>query len=117
MRLRYDPFQPRDPRTDTLGVLVPALVLAGLGLICVYSFGGAHVVRQAVWAAVGVAACLGVSRVPMETMRRAAGPLLGGAVLLLLVAHSRPWCIGSRPLRSAWRLSDQRVHRTVRDRG
>lgn len=83
---RADPFRPRDLRADTLGVLVPALVLTGLGIICVYSFGGAHVVRQALWAALGVGACIAVSRLPIETLRRAAQPLLAVVIVLLVVA-------------------------------
>ncbi|MHC4577968.1 MAG: FtsW/RodA/SpoVE family cell cycle protein [Planctomycetota bacterium] len=86
MNARFDLFRPRDPRADALGVLVPALVLTGLGLVCVFSFGGAHVVRQAVWAAVGVAVCIAVSRVPLPALRRAAGPLLAAAAVLLVVA-------------------------------
>jgi len=86
LRIGVDPLRPRDLRADTLGVLVPALVLTGLGLICVYSFGGAHVVRQAIWAALGVAACIGVSRLPIETVRRGAGPLLAVVVVLLAAA-------------------------------
>jgi cell division protein FtsW len=67
-------------------VLVPALVLTGLGLICVFSFGGAQVLRQAVWAACGVAACVFVSRIPLEKLRRAAVPALVAVCLCLLAA-------------------------------
>jgi len=83
---RIDPFRPRGGAADALAVLVPALVLTGLGLICVYSFGGQHVIRQAVWAALGVAACIAVSRIPLDVLRRTGPALLAGAGLLLLLA-------------------------------
>lgn len=86
MRPSLDPFLPRDPRTDAMGVFVSALVLTGLGLICVYSFGGEHVLRQAAWAVVGIASAVAASRVPLPALRRASGPLLVGCGLLLLAA-------------------------------
>jgi cell division protein FtsW len=94
---RVDPFRPRELRADTLGVLVPALVLTGLGIICVFSFGGTHVVRQAVWAALGVGACIAVSRLPTETVRRAAEWLLAAVIVLLAAALLlAPWVAGTK---------------------
>jgi cell division protein FtsW len=86
MRLRFDPFRPRDPRADAMGVFVPALVLTGLGLVCVYSFGGSQVWRQAIWAVIAIAVALAVSRIPLDRLRRAAVPLLAVCGLLLLYA-------------------------------
>ena len=86
MRLRFDPFRPRDPQADAMGVFVPALVLTGLGLVCVYSFGGTSLWRQAVWAVIAIGCALVVSRVPLERLRRAAVPLLAVCGVLLLYA-------------------------------
>ena len=86
MKRLPDIFRPRAPAADAMGVLVPALVLTGLGLICVFSFGGAQVLRQAVWAACGVAACVAVSRIPLDALRRVAVPALVGVCLFLLAA-------------------------------
>lgn len=86
MTLRLDPFRPRDARSDAMGAFVCALLLTGLGLVCVYSFGGRHVLRQALWAIVGVAACLAVSRVPPERLRRLAAPAAVATGALLVAA-------------------------------
>lgn len=86
MKLRLRPFAPRDPEGDALGVFVPALLLVGLGLICVFSFGASHLYRQATWALVGMLLCLAVSRIPLPLVRRAALPLLAGTAALLLCA-------------------------------
>ena len=79
-------FQPRDLRSDALGAFVPAVVLTGLGLICVFSFGAEHFARQAAWALLGVGACLLVARVPLEALRRCALPALAAAAALLAAA-------------------------------
>jgi len=79
-------FQPRDPRADALGAFVPALVLTGLGLICVFSFGAEHFTRQAAWAVLGVGGCLLVARIPPDALRRCALPALGTAAALLAAA-------------------------------
>jgi cell division protein FtsW len=94
-------FRPRDPRADAMGVFVPALVLTGIGLVCGYSFAGAAVLRQALWAIIAIVVSLFVSRVPLETMRRFAGPVLaavGGLLLFALlfaplVANTRRWIV------------------------
>jgi cell division protein FtsW len=86
VKFRFDPFRPRDPHADAMGVFVPALVLTGLGLVCVYSFAGEMVWRQAAWAVIAIGAALAVSRVPMESLRRAAVPTLGATILLLAAA-------------------------------
>ncbi|HEX5138127.1 MAG TPA: FtsW/RodA/SpoVE family cell cycle protein [Planctomycetota bacterium] len=86
MKVALDIFRPRTPEADALGAFVAALVLTGLGLICVYSFGGEQVVRQAIWAALAVAASIAVSRVPLATLRRAAIPALGASAVLLALA-------------------------------
>ncbi|MDH3591407.1 MAG: FtsW/RodA/SpoVE family cell cycle protein [Planctomycetota bacterium] len=101
MRRTLDLFRPRDPATDAMAALIAALVLTGLGIICVYSFGGAHVVRQAVWAVLGVFVCIGISRVPTRLLRKAAGPALIAAGLLLLgallfaprIENTRRWLV------------------------
>ena len=54
--MKFDLFKPRDPHTDAMGVFVPALVLTGMGLVCAYSFAGTAVLRQAVWAIIGIVA-------------------------------------------------------------
>jgi len=96
VRLR-DPFQPRGGQADALGVLLPALVLTGLGLICVYSFGGTQVIRQALWAALAVACCVLVSRVPLARLRQLAVPgLLATGVLLLVALLFAPEVEGTR---------------------
>jgi len=82
----FDIFRPREPHADAMGVFVPAMVLTGLGLVCVYSFGDEHIMRQAVWALLGIAACIAVSRIPLQTLRRAAVPTLCVCAVLLLVA-------------------------------
>ena len=85
---RFDPFRPRAPETDSMNVFVAALLLTGLGLICVYSFGPGEIGRQGVWAALGIAACLAVSRLPLERIRRADAALLifvGGMLLFALL--------------------------------
>jgi cell division protein FtsW len=69
-----------------MGLFVCALLLTGLGLVCVYSFGGKHVLRQALWAILGVAASIAVSRVPPERLRRLTGPLAVATGLLLVAA-------------------------------
>jgi cell division protein FtsW len=84
--MRFDLFRPRDPHQDAMGVFVPALVLTGTGLICGYSFAGEAVLRQAVWAALGILVCLGVSRIPLRRLRRAAGGICFATGVLLLVA-------------------------------
>jgi len=86
MKLALDLFRPRAPEADALGAFVAALVLTGLGLLCVYSFGAEHVVRQAVWAVLAVAAATAISRVPLETLRRSAGPALAVTAALLVLA-------------------------------
>lgn len=86
MQLPRDPFRPQDPRADAIRALVPALVLTGLGLICVFSFGAEHLLRQAVWATLGVAACLLVAHAPHAWLRRAAVPSLAVVAALLVVA-------------------------------
>jgi len=83
---RLEFFQPRDPHTDAMGVFVPALVLTGIGLVCGYSFAGASVLRQAVWAVLAIGIALAVSRVPLRTLRRVAIPTLCTAVALLAFA-------------------------------
>lgn len=99
MKALLDPFRPRDPGADAMGVFVPALLLVGLGLICVYSFNESNPYRQPVWALLGVTACLGASRVPLSALRRAAPLLLAGTGLLLAaallfapeIANTRRW--------------------------
>ena len=99
--MRFDPFRPRNPQTDAMGVLVPALLLTGLGLICVYSFGARYAVRQAAWAILGVGLCIYVSSLPGARLRRAAGPVfvLVGALLIVAllfapsVAGTRRWLV------------------------
>jgi hypothetical protein len=86
MKLALDLFRPRAPEADALGAFVAALVLTGLGLICVYSFGGEQVVRQAAWAALAVASSIAVSRVPLDRLRRAAIPALAVSAALLVTA-------------------------------
>jgi cell division protein FtsW len=86
MKAALDIFRPRAPEADALGAFVVALVLTGLGLLCVYSFGGDQVVRQAVWAALAVAAATAVSRIPLGALRRAAAPALAVAAALLALA-------------------------------
>jgi cell division protein FtsW len=86
MKAALDIFRPRAPEADALGAFVAALVLTGLGLLCVYSFGGDQVVRQALWAALAVAVAIAVSRIPLETLRRAAVPALAVAAALLALA-------------------------------
>lgn len=86
MRERLDPFRPRSPHHDAMGVFVSALVLTGLGLICVYSFGARHVLRQAAWAILGVGVCLFLSRVPLDWLRRLARPFALAIGLLLVAA-------------------------------
>lgn len=81
-----DPFRPRDPAADALALLACALILTGFGLVCVYSFGQALVVRQALWAIVAVAACLVVSRLPSDLLRRCAPWLLAATGVLLAFA-------------------------------
>ncbi len=81
---RLDPFRPRSAHADAMGVFVPALLLTGLGLVCVYSFGAPFALRQALWAILGVAACVAISRMPLDLLRRAA-PLCALATGLLLV--------------------------------
>ncbi len=97
-----DPFEPRDARADALGVLIPAFVLTGLGIVCVYSFsgttgGGSQVIRQALWAAIAVASSILVSRVPLERLRRVAEPgLIATGVLLLVALLFAPLVEGTR---------------------
>ncbi len=86
MRLALDVFRPRSPETDALGAFVVALVLTGLGLLCVYSFGAEHVVRQAAWAALAIASAIAVSRVPLDRVRRAAPAVLAASAALLVTA-------------------------------
>ena len=98
---RLDPFRPRDPRADAMGALVSALVLSGLGLICVYSFGSGQIYRQVVWAVLSISACLIVSRLPLDALRRLANPLMifsAGLLLLALlfaepVSGTRRWLV------------------------
>jgi cell division protein FtsW len=97
MRVALDPFRPRSAEADASGAFVAALVLTGLGLLCVYSFGGEHVVRQAAWAALAVASSIAVSRVPLDRVRAAAAPALAAAgVLLLLALLLAPSIAGTR---------------------
>jgi len=56
---RLDVFRPRDPQSDAMGVLVPALLLTALGLLAVYSFGAPFIGKQALWGIAGVAAWAG----------------------------------------------------------
>ncbi len=84
--MKLDLFHPRDAHQDAMGVFVPALVLTGIGLVCSYSFAGGAVLRQAVWAVVGIVAALVVSRIPLPWLRRAAPAILFGAGALLLIA-------------------------------
>jgi cell division protein FtsW len=86
MKAAFDLLRPRAPEADALGAFVAALVLTGIGILCVYSFGGEHVVRQAAWAALAVAAAVAVSRVPLERLRAAAVPALAVSAALLVVA-------------------------------
>ncbi len=55
-------YRPRDPQSDAMGVMVPALLLTALGLLAVYSFGASFIAKQALWAIAGVAGCVLVSR-------------------------------------------------------
>jgi len=97
MKLALDLFRPRAPEADALGAFVAALVLTGLGIVCVYSFGDTHVVRQAAWAALGIGAAVAVSRIPLDRLRRAATPLLAvTAGLLLLALLLAPSVAGTR---------------------
>lgn len=81
--------------------MVSALVLTGLGLVCVYSFGTGQIARQGVWAALAVAASVAVSRVPLERLESLAKPLLiftGGLLVLALllapaVQGTRRWLV------------------------
>ena len=84
--MKLDLFRPRDAHQDAMGVFLPALVLTGIGLVCGYSFAGGAVLRQAIWAVIGIAAALAVSRVPLERLRRAAPLILVGVGVLLLLA-------------------------------
>lgn len=86
MRLALDLFRPRAPEADAFGAFVVALILTGLGLLCVYSFGGEHVLRQAAWAAIAVASAIAVSRMPLDRLRAAATPALAGTAVLLVLA-------------------------------
>lgn len=86
MKLVLDLFRPRAPEADALGAFVAALILTGLGLLCVYSFGGEQVVRQAAWAALAIASSIAVSRVPLDRLRRAATPALAVSAALLVTA-------------------------------
>ncbi|MHC4940745.1 MAG: FtsW/RodA/SpoVE family cell cycle protein [Planctomycetota bacterium] len=98
---RFDFYRPRDPQSDAMGVMVPALVLTALGLLAVYSFGASFIAKQAVWAIAGVAACVLVSRVPRESLERLAVPGLAtiGVVLALTllfapkIEHTRRWLV------------------------
>jgi len=86
MRRLRDPFQPRDARSDAAGVWAPALALVAMGLVSLYSVGPSHVLRQAVWAALGLGACALAARTPAGLVRRASGPLLLASGALLLAA-------------------------------
>jgi cell division protein FtsW len=86
VKLRFRPFQPKDAETDAMGVFVPALLLVGLGLICVFSFGSSHLFRQASWAVLGVVLAVAVSRVPLPLVRKAALPAVALTAILLLCA-------------------------------
>ncbi len=86
MKLAVDLFRPRAPEADALGAFVAALVLTGLGLLCVYSFGGEQVVRQALWAVIAIASAIAVSRVPLDRLRRGAPAALAVAAALLVTA-------------------------------
>jgi len=98
---RFDPFRPRSPHADAMGVFVPALLLTGLGLVCVYSFGSQFALRQALWAILGVAACVAVSRLPLAWLRSCA-PLFalvtGGLLVIALlfapdIAGTKRWLV------------------------
>ncbi len=86
MKRLSDPFRPRDPAADAMAALIAALVLTGLGIVCVYSFGRGQILKQAAWAVVGVGACIGVSRLSLDRLRKIALPTLIAAGGLLLVA-------------------------------
>jgi len=98
---RLDVFRPRDPQSDAMGVLVPALLLTALGLLAVYSFGAPFIGKQALWGIAGVAACIAASRVPRETLERIAKPGLAAitAVLALTlmfapeIEHTKRWIV------------------------
>ena len=99
--MKLDLFRPRDAHRDAMGVFLPALVLTGMGLVCGYSFAGGAVLRQAIWAVIGILAALGVSRIPLDRLRRAAPIILGvvGGLLLVallfapVVAGTRRWLV------------------------
>jgi len=86
MKLSVDILRPRDPQSDAMGVMVPALLLTALGGLVVYSFGAQFALKQAIWAIAGVGACVGVSRIPRELLERLAVPTLASAAVVLLVA-------------------------------
>ena len=101
MSRRFDPFRPRDPVTDAMGVLVPALVLTTAGLLSLYSVKPDFALRQAIWAIAGVAACVAASRIPREQLARWATPgfVAVGVVLVLTllfaprIEHTRRWLV------------------------
>lgn len=86
MKFSADILRPRDPQSDAMGVMVPALLLTALGGLVVYSFGAQFALKQAIWAIAGVGACVGVSRIPREILERFAVPALASAALVLLAA-------------------------------
>ena len=101
MKPRFDPFRPRDPVTDAMGVLVPALLLTAIGLLCVYSVKPVFALKQAIWAIAGVSACVAISRMPRDRLARWATPgfVAVGVVLVLTllfaprVEHTRRWLV------------------------
>ncbi|MEM8885522.1 MAG: FtsW/RodA/SpoVE family cell cycle protein [Planctomycetota bacterium] len=101
MRASLDILRPRDLQSDAMGVMVPAFLLTALGGLVVYSFGAQFALKQALWAMIGVAGCVLVSRVPRDLLDRAAAPGLVaiGIVLLAtllfapLVENTRRWIV------------------------
>ncbi|MCZ6573470.1 MAG: FtsW/RodA/SpoVE family cell cycle protein [Planctomycetota bacterium] len=91
-------LRPRSPRSDVAGVVAPAMVLIGIGLVFSYSAGAwaaqagvaddpaYYLKRQIVSALVGLVALVVAAHVPLERLRRAAPTLLVITAGLLLTA-------------------------------
>ena len=75
-------LRPRSPRSDVAGVVAPALVLVGIGLVFSYSAGAwaaqagvaddpaYYLKRQIVSVLVGLVALVVAARVPLDRLRR-----------------------------------------------
>jgi cell division protein FtsW len=97
IRLPQSELQPEEGRGTDLFVLVPTLLLVALGIAMVFSasipmaavdqsedvFG--YLKRELLFAALGLAAMWGASRLPMDGLERWAGTVLFAAISLLVV--------------------------------